>query len=74
MCTFAPEPNDETMKKGQRYTNGEETYLLKSVSKKGIKLTAERESDGAVVVFDWEGLRGFVQRYAKSVTLGTRID
>jgi hypothetical protein len=62
------------MKKGQRYTNGEETYLVKSVSKKGIKLIAERESDGAEVVFDFEGPRGFVQRYARSVILGNLID
>jgi hypothetical protein len=61
------------MKAGQQYNNGSETYTIKRVSKTGIKVTAERESDGAEVVFDWEGLRGFIQRYGRNVQLGVLV-
>jgi len=61
------------MKAGQQYNNGADTFTIKAVSKQGIKVTAIRESDGAEVVFDWEGMRGFIQRYSKKVSLGVLV-
>ena len=61
------------MKEGQRYTNGVDTYTIKAVSKTGIKVTAERERDGVMMVFDWEGMRSFVYRYDRKVSLGNLI-
>jgi hypothetical protein len=61
------------MHKGQRYTNGIETYKIKAVSRTGIKVTTERESDGAEVVFDWAASRGFIQRYTSTVSLGILV-
>jgi hypothetical protein len=63
----------KAMKVGQQYNNGDETYTVKKVSDTGIKVTAERHSDGTEIVFDWEGLRGFVQRYSNRVSLGNLV-
>lgn len=61
------------MKAGQQYNNGTDIFTIKAVNDTGIKVTAVRESDGAEVVFDWEGLRGFVQRYRSKVSIGVLV-
>jgi hypothetical protein len=61
------------MKAGQQYNNGSETYTIKRVSKTGIKVTADRESDGAEVVFDFTPHRGFIQRFTSTVQLGVLV-
>ena len=71
---FAGSNRNRQMHKGQRYTNGVDTFKITAVSKQGIKVTTERESDGAKMVFDWEGARGFVYRFDHKLPMGVLIN